>query len=326
MGGWQSLPFMGQKAHEEWGERQSLFFMAEILNRRDIQVQASVLVQRAERAISKANPPKPEGGPGRGIKTVTPDHGFSESVSGDVLRHMRAVHSKLTDKQFEARTVEAIESETPLTRQSLKSQQRPYTKAINTGNNEWYTPAEYLEAAREVLGGFDLDPASSGEAQKQVKAGEFFDKEHDGLAVPWRGRVWLNSPYAQPLISEFVRKLMVELHAGRVTDAVMLTHNYTDTAWFHEAASASAAICFTRGRVKFVDPAGKPCSPTQGQTFFYFGSNSAPFVERFSKIGFVVVRPGEVVLTYAQVAPQDQAELGIGREVERFIGTGRGSS
>ena len=104
----------------------------------------------------------------------------------------------------------------------------------------------------------------------------------------WRGRAWLNPPYSQPAIGEFVSKLVAELYAGHVTSAVMLTHNYTDTAWFHEAQSAATAICFTRGRVKFVNPAGETAAPTQGQAFFYFGSNPAPFVARFSEIGFVV--------------------------------------
>ena len=145
-----------------------------------------------------------------------------------------------------------------------------------------------LDAARDVLGEFDLDPASSDAAQRQVQATEFFDKNDDGLTRPWRGRVWLNPPYSQPAIGEFVSKLVAELYAGHVRSAVMLTHNYTDTAWFHEAQSAATAICFTRGRVKFVNPAGETAAPTQGQAFFYFGSNPAPFVARFSEIGFVV--------------------------------------
>ena len=54
------------------------------------------LVQRAEREIAKANPPRQ----GQRSNFVTQNH---EVVSGDSLRHMRAVHSKLTDEQFSAR-------------------------------------------------------------------------------------------------------------------------------------------------------------------------------------------------------------------------------
>ena len=160
--------------------------------------------------------------------------------------------------------------------------------ASGTGQNEWYTPAIHLNAAREVLGEIDLDPASSDTAQRVVGASKYFTTEDDGLSQEWHGRVWLNPPYAQPHIADFVSKLVAERRIGRVTSAILLTHNYTDTAWFHEAASAADAICFTRGRVKFESPDGSVAAPTQGQAFFYFGSDVQSFMERFSGLGFVV--------------------------------------
>jgi len=157
-----------------------------------------------------------------------------------------------------------------------------------TGNYEWYTPAEYVERARRVLGVIDLDPASSPLAQETVKAQRYFCEEDNGLDGEWRGRIWLNPPYAQPTIEQFIDKLVEEAGTGRASAAILLTHNSTDTAWFHKAAAAAAAICFTRGRIAFVDTAGERAAPPQGQAFFYFGHDTQPFETEFSQVGFVV--------------------------------------
>ncbi len=161
-------------------------------------------------------------------------------------------------------------------------------RAQGSGENEWYTPQEYVEAARRVLGAIDLDPASSAVAQQRVQAGRIFTQEDDGLAHDWAGRVWLNPPYAQPAIRQFVEKMTGEVEAGRVSAAIMLTHNYTDTAWFHIAAGAASAICFTRGRIGFLDPDGKKAAPTQGQAFFYYGNDAAAFAQEFKAYGLIV--------------------------------------
>jgi hypothetical protein len=67
-------------------------------------------------------------------------------------------------------------------------------------SNEWYTPARYIEAARDVLGGIDLDPASCAAANEIVRATTYFTKDDDGLRQSWRidgrpSRAWLNPPY-----------------------------------------------------------------------------------------------------------------------------------
>lgn len=157
-----------------------------------------------------------------------------------------------------------------------------------TGDNEWYTPQEHVERARRVMGAFDVDPASNPIAQEKIGAGKFFTEETNGLAQEWNGRIWLNPPYAQPLIGQFMSKLCEEYEAGRCTEAVALTHNYTDTRWFQDTARAATAICFTRGRIKFYSPSGDIAAPTQGQAFFYFGPNVDAFAAEFSAVGFVV--------------------------------------
>jgi phage N-6-adenine-methyltransferase len=156
-----------------------------------------------------------------------------------------------------------------------------------TGENEWYTPAECVELARDALGGIDTDPASSEVAQRTVKAAAWFSEADNGLEREWHGKVFLNPPYAQPAISLFADKMVAEFESGRVEAAIMLTHNYTDTAWFQKLARAAHAICFTRGRVRFLSPSGVVAAPTQGQAYFYFGGNINIFSDVFAETGFV---------------------------------------
>jgi phage N-6-adenine-methyltransferase len=157
-----------------------------------------------------------------------------------------------------------------------------------TGDNEWFTPSEYIERARAVLGGIDLDPATCAIAQRTIRATAFYSKDDNGLAHEWHGRVWLNPPYARPLIEPFIDKLLNEITQGRVTAAILLTHSSTDTAWFQKAARSADAICFLRGRINFVSPTGKIATPAQGQAFFYFGSDVSRFREVFGQIGLMM--------------------------------------
>jgi len=157
--------------------------------------------------------------------------------------------------------------------------------AKGTGENEWYTPLEYIQLARKVMGSITLDAASSAEAQKRVCADNYFSKADNALAQPWYGNVWLNPPYSRDLMGLFIEKLIAEL--ANVDQLILLTHNYTDTQWFQGAEEHAARICFTAGRVRFVDRQGAVSSPTQGQAFFYFGRRLKKFETVFGDIGFV---------------------------------------
>ena len=167
--------------------------------------------------------------------------------------------------------------------------ERKWFGAIGSGNDEWHTPAPYIARVQAVLGTIDLDPASNDIAQRTVKAERYFTKADDGLAHEWHARtVFLNPPYSRNLMPAFVSKLVAEFKAARVESAILLTNNYTDTAWFHEAFSVCSAICFTRGRIRFESPEQEGAAPTQGQAFFYFGDDIDAFIAAFEPIGTVI--------------------------------------
>lgn len=158
----------------------------------------------------------------------------------------------------------------------------------NSGENEWYTPPQYIVAAREVMGEIDLDPASSEAAQKQVQATTFYSKDDDGLQQEWRGRVWMNPPYSGDLVGKFTEKLADAFDANEVTTAIVLVNNATESKWFQRLASSASAICFPKGRIKYLDSTGTPAnSPLQGQAILYFGGDVSAFAEVFQQFGFI---------------------------------------
>lgn len=163
--------------------------------------------------------------------------------------------------------------------------------ANNSGENEWYTPPKYTEAAKRVMGGIDLDPASNSVANEFVKADAFYTKEDDGLTKPWYGRVWLNPPYAQPLIAQFAEAAVGKFSSAEFEQAVVLVNNATDTKWLQSMMKACSAACFLEGRIRYLDKTGEPKnSPIQGQVVLYFGEDIQRFTDEFGAFGVVMSR------------------------------------
>ena len=163
--------------------------------------------------------------------------------------------------------------------------------AHNSGNNEWYTPEHLLSAARDVLGGITLDPASSELANELVQADDFFTADDDGLSRPWAGRIWMNPPYEQGLVDKFVDKLL----DSDFDAAVTLTNNATETAWGGKLLCYASAVCFLKGRVRFLAPDGEKNSPLQGQMLCYFGPDKERFSDRVDDMGAVFFGYGQLM-------------------------------
>lgn len=157
----------------------------------------------------------------------------------------------------------------------------------NSGDNEWYTPPEFINAAKSVLGVVNVDPASNPIANEVVGAEVYYTAEDSGLDKNWKGKVWMNPPYASSLIGLFAEKLATHVENGDVSEAIVLVNNATETGWFSRLGSAATALCFPKGRVKFWAPDKTKAAPLQGQAIIYFGDRADAFLGEFSSFGIV---------------------------------------
>ena len=109
--------------------------------------------------------------------------------------------------------------------------------------SEWYTPPAIFQALGLV---FELDPCSPGLGH-WVPTQRYFTEEHDGLAQPWSGLVWLNPPFGGrrgqvPWIKKFIA------HG----DGVGLVASRTSADWWHELMPKVDGILFPEGKTKFI--------------------------------------------------------------------------
>lgn len=166
---------------------------------------------------------------------------------------------------------------------------KPVHVSHNSGEEEWYTPPEYIEAARRVMGTIDLDPASSEEANKIVKANIYFTKDDDGLRHHWSGNVWMNPPYSSGIVDKFTGKITAHYAHGDINQAIVLVNNATETEWFQNMLTQASAICLVRKRIKFIKPTGEGNkSPLQGQVILYMGKDISLFEESFRNFGRIL--------------------------------------
>ncbi len=170
-----------------------------------------------------------------------------------------------------------------------KSSEKNVHVANATGETEWYTPKIYIDAAKKVMGTIDVDPASTEIANKIVNAEKYYSIKDDGRLQKWDGNVWMNPPYSQPLVTEFCNLLVEKIKKGEIKQACVLVNNATETLFYQNMLSCCQAVCFIKGRVKFIDKKGKSTGvPLQGQTILYFGEYEKPFGEIFSEFGRVL--------------------------------------
>ena len=147
------------------------------------------------------------------------------------------------------------------------------------------TPPELIR----VLGEFDLDPCAAPLPRPWPSARWHITLPDDGLAAPWRGRVWLNPPFDRYQVGAWVDRL------AQHGDGILLVHARTETDWFNRVWRSADALLFKHGRVTFHKPSGEPHSANSGAPVVLaaYGASNVAALER-SGI------PGRLVTSWAQ--------------------------
>lgn len=239
--------------------------------------------RRAGQMLAEMNIPKHR--PAEVSKAPTlPEMGISRDQSS---RWQKL--ASVSDEKFEQAVSAAKEIAGEVTTAAMLRATTNVHVSNNSGENEWYTPSIYIEAARTVMGTIDFDPASSEVANKTVKAKKFLTKDDDGLTCKWHGNVWMNPPYAQPLIAQFCSALVEKFDSDEIREAITLVNNATETEWFQNLLTSCSAVCLPKSRIRFIDQHGNPGgAPLQGQAILYFGTTPEAFSEKFSAFGKVL--------------------------------------
>ncbi len=167
----------------------------------------------------------------------------------------------------------------------------------NPRGDEWLTP----EAIIRALGWFDLDPAcpmpGTAPNLQWVTAERCYTPADNGLLQRWIGRVLLNPPYSNGLISPFMAR-MAEHDNG-----IAIVNAKTDAVWFAKHIwERAAAVLFVYRRIRFIPAAGpiKGHDARKASAIIAYGTRNVDALADSGIPGALVPLPGgrQVIAVY----------------------------
>ena len=163
----------------------------------------------------------------------------------------------------------------------------PRAYMARAGREDWRTPPEVIALLRHLWGFVDLDPCAPAREANDFAAANLRGDLVDGLSVAWHEEartVYVNPPFAS--LAAWAEKCATEAKAG--AEVVLLLPARTDTRYWHTSIATAQAVCFWRGRMRFV---GAPASAPFPTALVYWGSRVDDFRRVFSPFGMVVSLP-----------------------------------
>jgi len=166
---------------------------------------------------------------------------------------------------------------------------------FSTQKDDWVSPTAVVAPVREFFGGvIGLDPCTSPD--NPCAAQRFFTPADDGLALDWNARsVYVNPPYSNN--GKWCERAVVQHlecsgpgEAGR-NEIIILVPARTDTRWWHRLVESADAVCFWRGRLRFVAPGSTEQTASSApfpSALVYLGIRPVAFCKHFHLYGWTV--------------------------------------
>lgn len=155
---------------------------------------------------------------------------------------------------------------------------------------DYYTPAEIIDAARTAMGGIDLDAASHYLANRQHRIPEYFHTGRSAFSNDWYGRVWLNPPFGDNL--PWFQTIIKYVDSGAITDLCMLSPTWAFTTTissdFMEYVTAHVLLSPTP---KFWGNRDKKTGSNHPHSIVYIGDRVDEFHAAFQDHGIVMSPP-----------------------------------
>ncbi len=154
------------------------------------------------------------------------------------------------------------------------------------GVQSFFTPPELIAAAREAMGGIDLDAASEPLANRTHRIPDFFHTGRSAFHNDWAGRVWLNPPYGDN--APWFNCIQRYVSTGAVTQLCMISPMWAfQTGIARPVMELSSGLMLLSPTPKFwgnVD--ANRTGTNQPHGIIYIGDDHARFHRAFSEWGF----------------------------------------
>lgn len=153
---------------------------------------------------------------------------------------------------------------------------------------DYYTPPEVVEVAREAMGGIDLDPASHWIANRKLQIETIYHLGRSAFENPWFGKVWLNPPHGD--YAPWFERISQFVASGDIEQLCMIAPAWAFTTYqaqplMREMVSATVVMSPTP---KFWgSPTGKEGS-NHPHFLIYIGDEVDAFLTAFEPYGIPV--------------------------------------